>query len=166
MNFRFEGAGKGRAFHHILVFGNTFYGRHTHGDFVVESDFQTTQGNTSPEIYVRGNIFASSSIVMPTLPADLANGFHIDGNCHALAPAVGAGSIVADPKFVNSTEWDFELQEDSPCRGISSANLERDLLGSPRDENPDAGAFEFIVGGGGGGELPQPSPPTNLRVVN
>jgi hypothetical protein len=51
--------------------------------------------------------------------------------------------INQSPEFVNNTESDFHLTEDSPAIDAGIGPSDSDVEGNPRN-NPDIGAFEFI----------------------
>jgi hypothetical protein len=68
----------------------------------------------------------------------------------------GSGSLVSNPKFVNSsrnmnTLADFELAADSPCKGAGRGGV-------------DMGADISLVGLQGGQQIEAPSAPKNLRA--
>jgi len=49
-----------------------------------------------------------------------------------------------DPTFVEPTNEDFNLMEDSPAIGNAlQSSVEKDIVGANRDNSPDIGAFEF-----------------------
>jgi hypothetical protein len=59
----------------------------------------------------------------------------------------GSGNIDSDPLFVDPDENDYQLQEGSPAidAGTTGDNIPTDdLLGNPRDDNPDMGAYEWL----------------------
>ena len=60
----------------------------------------------------------------------------------------GTGNIDADPLFVNSASFNYQLSVGSPCEdaGISLASVTNDCLGSfrPQGTDWDMGAFELI----------------------
>jgi predicted outer membrane repeat protein len=65
----------------------------------------------------------------------------------------GSGNIDSDPLFVNPDENDYQLQEGSPAidAGMSGEIIpDEDLLGNPRDDNPDMGAYEWLSPSGVG----------------
>ncbi|WP_299253136.1 choice-of-anchor Q domain-containing protein [uncultured Cytophaga sp.] len=50
----------------------------------------------------------------------------------------------ADPLFKNSTLFNFQLKDTSPAIDLClPVGISDDLIGTPRDANPDAGAYEF-----------------------
>ena len=51
--------------------------------------------------------------------------------------------INQSPKFVDNTEGDFHLTEDSPAIDAGIGPSDSDIEGNPRN-NPDIGAYEFI----------------------
>ncbi|MEM9547066.1 MAG: right-handed parallel beta-helix repeat-containing protein [Bacteroidota bacterium] len=56
----------------------------------------------------------------------------------------GDRNEVADLKFVNSANYDFNLEDDSPAVniGVAEGAPDTDILGNPRVGPPDAGAYE------------------------
>ena len=63
----------------------------------------------------------------------------------------GEGNIDADSLFVDPNNGDYHLQADSPCIGAGTplGAPPDDLDGSPRDEFPDMGAYEYQGVGAG-----------------
>jgi len=67
-----------------------------------------------------------------------------------------SNSIVADPGFINSFDWNYALSDLSPCIGVGTGVFEgfsappNDIEGNPRPNpqgtNPDLGAFEHVLG--------------------
>jgi hypothetical protein len=61
--------------------------------------------------------------------------------------AIQVNTIIADPLFIDETNFNFNLQQNSPA--INSANSDYapvdDFYGNRRDVNPDLGAIEYIA---------------------
>jgi len=59
-------------------------------------------------------------------------------------------NIDADPLFVDPGNDDYHLQAGSPCidTGTPDGAPPDDIEGNPRDEFPDMGAYEYVVGTG------------------
>lgn len=57
----------------------------------------------------------------------------------------GTGNVDADPKFVDPSNGDYHLLPWSPCRdkGTSVGAPASDIEGTPRDAEPDIGAYEW-----------------------
>ena len=75
-----------------------------------------------------------------------------DGNCTITYSDIGVtwvttgtGSISTDPKFVDAANGDYHLQVGSPCidKGTSVGAPVADIEGTPRDDVPDMGAYEW-----------------------
>ena len=60
--------------------------------------------------------------------------------------SVQVNTINQDPKFVDPTNFDFALQQNSPAIGAANADLgvADDFFGNLRDGDPDLGAIEYI----------------------
>jgi len=67
--------------------------------------------------------------------------------CYDFSTPEGAGNIDTDPMFVDSDNWDFHLQPDSPCidRGTNNAPSmpDTDFEGDPRPVNGDQAGDAF-----------------------
>lgn len=58
-----------------------------------------------------------------------------------------SGNYVGNPSFVNAGGGDFRLTFDSPARnqGVNLlSTVPTDIVGTPRDATPDAGAYEYL----------------------
>ncbi len=77
--------------------------------------------------------------------------------------------VMADPLFVNVTEHDFRLQDDSPASGNGQqlTLISRDIAGNIRSLNPSIGAYESESRGGGNGSGSTIlSPPSGFKLQN
>jgi hypothetical protein len=57
----------------------------------------------------------------------------------------GTGNISTDPKFVDAANGDYHLGVGSPCidKGTEDGAPAADIEGTPRDDTPDMGAYEW-----------------------
>lgn len=63
---------------------------------------------------------------------------------YADAPFLTNCLINQDPLFAEPEEYDYHLLEDSPAINLGTpVGVDSDLDGNPRNETPDAGAYEF-----------------------
>lgn len=67
-----------------------------------------------------------------------------DGSLETVMTNVGDQINVPDMKFVNSANYDFSIEDDSPAidNGVAEGAPETDILGNPRVGNVDSGAYE------------------------
>ena len=68
-------------------------------------------------------------------------------NQDADVTAIETNTTIADPNFVTTTSFDFNLQSTSPAIGLADVNNSPtiDFFGNSRDNNPDLGAIEYIT---------------------
>lgn len=87
-------------------------------------------------LVVANNIIYGTSLAGATGPI----------NENAAIAAVQTNTQMADPLWVNPTQFDFSLQSNSPAVdavSLTDAPLV-DFFGNPRDADPDIGAVEFL----------------------
>lgn len=60
----------------------------------------------------------------------------------------GNGNMDADPLFFNAISGDYRLQPCSPCidAGTPDGAPAEDMEGNPREDLPDIGAYEYVLG--------------------
>lgn len=81
-------------------------------------------------------------------PDIISTGGNVSLNTSAEAYLTADSDILdADPLFMDINLLDFSLQEGSPCidAGVSENAPSEDIEGNERDENPDAGAYEYQI---------------------
>lgn len=105
-----------------------------------------TNGNVINNIYVRNNILADNQFwQIRTFSPITANNnliFEYRGSANELMP--NSTDIVDDPLFVDSSTYNFTLQNSSPAINAGIAGPLLDKLGVTRVGSPDIGAYEFV----------------------
>jgi len=58
---------------------------------------------------------------------------------------IGTNVLNTDPLFKNNSSFDFTLLSNSPAINLGSPTngITDDIIGTPRDNMPDAGAYEY-----------------------
>ena len=102
------------------------------------------------EVYNSGTVNVINSIIYNNYPSDLllsaANSNSTINYSNFNGEWEGEGNINEDPLFVDSENYDFSLQYDSPCRDAGISDFNQDGEEEITDYNglaPDMGALEF-----------------------
>jgi parallel beta-helix repeat protein len=111
-----------------------------------------TDGVATLDITLQNNIFANPGgldyVVEDGTPTVTSNGGNL--TLFEAQPEVfnNAMDILGeDPEFIDIFDYDLQLEETSPCidAGVAEGAPDTDLLGNPRDDMPDIGAYEYQI---------------------
>jgi predicted outer membrane repeat protein len=141
----------------VLIYGNQSTTGNANVFAVNNTDFtlmNTTIADNNPS-GAQGVILWSGSLTM-TNSIMYNNSFNLQGDppcptCFTVTysnvegGAAGTGNIDADPKFVDAANHDYHLQAFSPSwnSGTLTGAPLADIEGTPRDDIPDMGAYEW-----------------------
>jgi hypothetical protein len=107
------------------------------GDVIFNPLLTATLGITNSIIYDNAPIHLSQC---PTGGDCTVNYSDIEGGWSG-----GIGNISADPQFMDAANGDYHLRVSSPCidAGTPVGAPPADIEGTPRDDSPDMGAYEW-----------------------
>jgi hypothetical protein len=133
------------------IFHNTFWNNGYYATKLAGTNCTNTQ--------IRNNIFWQN------IPGNILN---------SGAGTTDANNFTTDPKFIDSSKYDFRLQSGSPAidKGATLSVVPTDFNGTKRPQGSgyDIGAFEYggatISSGSGTSVTPQPAAPTQLQATS
>lgn len=112
-------------------------------------------------LHLQNNIFQNAGanyVIENGMPTVISNGGNLNENADMSAILIQSSDILgANPAFIDASNFDYHLTEDSPCvgAGITDGAPEIDIEGNLRGATVDIGAFEYDIVQSLDGELVQ-----------
>lgn len=148
----------------VLIYNNILYGNTGHGILAGSVASNTRIYNNTVYGGAQTGIYVEPGATGTDVRNNIAYG---NASTQILGLGVGtnmANNLITNPRFVNPTAFDFNIQSGSPAidAGVTLSLVQVDFKSTPRPQGGayDIGAFEV----GGSTDTVPPSPPKNVAL--
>lgn len=148
----------------VMIYNNILYGNTGHGILAGAQGSNTRIYNNTVYGGAQTGIYVEPGATGTDVRNNIAYG---NGTTQILGLGVGtvlSNNLITDPRFVNSSAYDFSIQTGSPAidAGITLSQIQTDFRGAPRPQGRayDIGAYEA----GASTDTTPPNPPQIVTV--